>query len=242
MADGQATRTISRLIPSEFLEPNLRLYSFIFLLVIASLAFYLFPVKELNGYIDPFYSPTLLVLPLVGLYRLTCYAYRKDYNRHVFKHPVACPVYERMDSSRRKYSGETSTVFKVENLHRYFLYGAIAILPFFYYDLAISLTYSGGLILRLGSIILAINTVLITLYVFSCHSLRSLIGGRKDCFSCMAGATGRKKVYDVQSVFNSHHEQIAWASLIFIVFTDLYLRALSSGIRIDYVLFHIMRL
>lgn len=238
MADGQATRTISRLIPSEFLEPNLRLYSFIFLLVVASLAFYLFPVKELNGYIDPFYSPTLLVLPLVGLYRLTCYAYRKDYNRHVFKHPVACPVYERMDSSRRKYSGETSTVFKVENLHRYFLYGAIAILPFFYYDLALSLTYSGGLILRLGSIILAINAVLITLYVFSCHSLRSLIGGRKDCYSCISGGRGVNKFYRGQSRLNAHHEAIAWLSLVFIIFVDLYLRGLAAGLPLDKILIH----
>ncbi len=232
----------SRLIPSEFLELNPRLYSFIFLIAIASVALYLFPVGEFKGYIDPFYSPTILVLPLVGLYRLTCYAYRKDYNRHVFKHPIACPAYGRMDGSSRKYTGETSSVFKVENLHRYFLYAAIAILPFFYYDLALSLSYSGGLILRLGSIVLAVNAVLITMYVFSCHSLRSLIGGRKDCFSCMAGAHGRKRLYDAQSKLNAHHEAIAWASLIFIVFTDLYMRALSAGMPLDHVIFHILKL
>ncbi|MCL4403273.1 MAG: succinate dehydrogenase [Candidatus Marsarchaeota archaeon] len=239
---AQKNIAVSRLIPSEFFEPNLRLYSFIFLIAAASIALYLFPVGEFKGYIDPFYSPTILVLPLVGLYRLTCYAYRKDYNRHVFKHPVACPVYTRMDGPQRSYTGETSSLFKVENLHRYFLYSAIAILPFFYYDLVLSLMYSGGIILRIGSIVLAVNAVLITLYVFSCHSLRSLIGGRKDCFSCMANASGRKKFYDVQSGLNAHHEQIAWASLVFIVFTDLYMRALSAGIPLDHVIFHILKL
>lgn len=233
---------LRRFIPVEFTEHNLRFYSFVLLLVVGIGGLMLFPMHEFKGYIDPFYSPTILILPLVGLYRLTCYAYRKDYNRHVFKHPLACPAYGRMDYRPREYTGETSTIFKVENLHRYFLYSAIAILPFFYYDLVLSLMYSGGIILRIGSIVLAVNAVLITLYVFSCHSLRSLIGGRKDCFSCMANASGRKKFYDVQSGLNAHHEQIAWASLVFIVFTDLYMRALSAGIPLDHVIFHILKL
>jgi hypothetical protein len=230
-------KMLNKLIPKELLEKNIRLYMFIILLAVAALMLVLFPVPEYKGYIDPFYSPTILVLPFVGLYRLTCYAYRKDYNRHIFKHPIACSVIGRLDDNKRGYTGETSGIFKIENLHRYFLYSAIAILPFFYYDLYISMFYTGSFVLRLGSLILATNAVLITLYVFSCHSFRSLIGGRKDCFSCMHGGKGIKRVYDSQSKINAHHETLAWASLIFIIFVDLYIRALVAGIPIDHIIF-----
>ncbi len=229
-----ALKRMSKYLPSELLEYNPRLYAFVSLLAVSVIAFFVFPMKEFMGYIDPFYSPTILVLPFIGLYRLTCYAYRKDYNRHIFKHPVACPVAERMDSRSRKYTGERSAIFKVENLHRYFLYLSIILLPFFYYDVFVSLTYSGMLLLRLGSIILLVNAVLLTLYVLSCHSLRSLIGGRNDCYSCMKLGGFRKKVYDRQSWWNAHHEELAWLSLIFIIFVDLYLRGLAAGMPIDF--------
>ena len=225
-------------IPGEFFESNARLYSFMVLLAVAIAGLVIFPVAEFKGYIDPFYSPTILVLPFVGLYRLTCYAYRKDYNRHVFKHPLVCTAYGRLDDSTRKYTGETSMFMKAENLHRYFLYVAIAILPFFYYDFYISLFYAGYFILRLGSVILLLNALFITMYVLSCHSFRSLIGGRKDCYSCMAGGKGVNKVYRAQSRLNAHHEAIAWLSLIFIIFVDLYLRGLAAGLPIDKILIH----
>ncbi|MDE1870893.1 MAG: hypothetical protein KGI06_01495 [Candidatus Micrarchaeota archaeon] len=231
---------IANLVPSEFLEPNWRLYSFAFLMVLASAALVLFPVREFKGYIDPFYSPTVLIIPLVGLFRLTCYAYRKDYNRHVFGHPNACQIYERGDSASRKYTGETSTLLKLENYHRYFMYASVAVLPFFYYDLYLSLAYGGGFLLRIGSILLAANAVMLTLYVLSCHSVRSLIGGRKDCFSCMKLPRQRKGIYDVQSRLNAHHEALAWSSLIIIVSVDLFIRAISAGIPLDRIIMHIL--
>ena len=152
----------------------------------------------------------------------------------MFKHPLACPAYGRMDYRPREYTGETSTIFKVENLHRYFLYGSIAVLPFFYYDVYVSLFYTGSFIFRLGSLILLINSITITLYVLSCHSLRSLVGGRMDCYSCVKGGHALKKVYNGQSILNSHHEAFAWLSLIIIVFVDLYLRGLAAGLPIDF--------
>ncbi len=232
---------LSRLIPKEFLESNIRLYSFLFLIAAAILMLIIFPVSEYKGYIDPFYSPTVLVLPLVGLYRLTCYAYRKDYNRHIFKHPLACSAVGRLDDNKRGYTGETSGIFKIENLHRYFLYSAIIILPFFYYDVFVSMFYTGFFVLRLGSLILATNAILISLYVFSCHSFRSLIGGRRNCFNCIKGGKGIKKVYNGQSILNAHHETFAWASLIFIIFTDLYIRGLAAGIPMDHMLLMVLK-
>ncbi len=231
---------LSGRLPGEFLEPNVRLYSFIALMALASLALIAFPVKEFNGYIDPFYSPTVIIIPLIGLFRLTCYAFRRYYNRHIFKHPEACPAYERIDSSSRAYTGETSTLFKVENLHRYFMYASLAVLPFFYYDLYVSLTYAGGFILRLGSLLMVVDVVALTLYVLSCHSVRSLIGGRNDCFSCMKMSKQRKKIYDAQSSINVHHEVFAWLSLITIVAVDMFIRAISIGIPLDRILIHIV--
>ncbi|MFI5412776.1 MAG: succinate dehydrogenase [Candidatus Micrarchaeales archaeon] len=226
--------TVKSVLPGELLESNLRLYSFIILLILTITALFLFPVAKYKGYIDPFYSPTILVLPFVGLYRITCYAYRKDYNRHVFKHPLNCPASERYEEKSRKYTGETSNLFRIENYHRYFLYASILILPFFYYDAYTSIFYAGSFILRLGSILIAINAVLLTIYVFSCHSFRNIFGGRVDCYSCMHGGKQVKKAYDIESWFNSHHELIAWASLIFIIFLDLYLRGLSAGLPLDF--------
>lgn len=223
----------NKYIPAEFLEFNPRLYAFILMLVVGLSAFLIFPVKEIFGYIDPFYSPTILILPFVGLYRLTCYAYRKDYNRHIFKHPIGCGLANRLDSNNRIYTGETSKLFKIENLHRYFLYVSILIIPFFYYDAYTSLFLNGIFIFRLGSVLLFINAILITLYVISCHSLRSLIGGRNNCYSCMAFGKEVKKVYDKQSWLNRHHEELAWISLLFIIFVDLYIRGLTAGMPLD---------
>lgn len=226
------------LLPKEFLEPNLRLYSFIVLLGVALFALIEFPVKPFQGYIDPFYSPTILIIPIIALFRLTCYAFREDTNRHVFSHPNACAASIRLDAKAREYTGENSTIFKIENLHRYFMYGALVILPFFYYDLYVSLTYTGALLLRLGSVIMAIDIAALTLYLFSCHSVRSLIGGRSDCFNCMRMGRQRNWLYNVQSKLNQNHEAYAWISLVTIVFMDLFIRALIAGIHLDFVIVH----
>ena len=228
------------LLPSEFLEPNMRLYSFVALDALALAALIVFPVKEYAGYIDPFYSPTVLIIPIIGMFRLTCYAFREDYNRHLFKHPMRCPALPGADSSKRAYTGETSLFMKLENYHRYFMYAALAVLPFFYYDLFVSLTYSGALVLRAGSMLMGIDVVLLTLYVFSCHSVRSLVGGRNDCYGCGHAAAVRKNVYDSQSFLNRHHRAFAWLSLLSIIAVDLFIRALAAGVRIDFIMLHVM--
>lgn len=229
-----------RIVPEELSNPSWRVLSFIFLLLAAFVALLLFPVPEFKGYIDPFYSPLILLLPIPAMLRLTCYTFRRGYNRHVFQHPQACEAANRNDDRSRDYTGETTPLMKIENLHRYFVYGSLLILPFFFYDLFVSLTYGGGFILRAGSILMIVETALVTLYLLSCNSIRSLIGGRNDCFSCMHAPRARKGVYDLQSFFNSHHDNLAWLSLIFVVAVDLYIRALMAGWPIDFTLFKIV--
>lgn len=195
-----------------------------------------YPVAEFKGYIDPFYSPTVLIVPIPGLFRLTCYAYRKDYHRHVFKHPIGCENPDRHDAPTRKYTGEKNAFFQLENLHRYLLYAGIILLPFFYYDFYVSLTFDNSL--RIGSFVILANALALTAWTLSCHAFRHLIGGNIDCYSCVSGGAQRKKIFDIQTWWNKRHEDMAWLSLLVIFFTDLYIRALVAGVPLDFTLFH----
>src|SRR5713101_3300630 len=46
--------------------------------------------------------------------------------------------------------------------------------------------FDGKFGIGVGTLVLLANVVLLTLYAFSCHSLRHLAGGKLDCFSCAA--------------------------------------------------------
>ena len=223
------------LFPFEIFEANWRLWTFIAILALGSYALVTYPVTEFKGYIDPFYSPTVLIVPIPGLFRLTCYAYRKDYHRHIFKHPVGCDNSDRGDKSTRRYTGEKNAFFQLENMHRYLLYTGILLLPFFYYDFYVSLAYNDSL--RIGSLVILANALTLTAWTLSCHAFRHLIGGNIDCYSCTSGGKQRKKLFDVQTWWNKRHEAMAWLSLLVIFFTDLYIRALVAGINLDFILF-----
>ena len=230
----KTSNIIKAMFPPEF--RSIRFFSFLFLMALAFVALLIFRIPKYKGYIDPFYSPTILILPAIALFRLTCYAFRKSYNRHVFTHPMACIVSSSNDLNKN-YTGESSYVFRIENLHRYFMYFSVLILPFFYYDAYVSFAYNLSLI-RLGSILLLADAIILSLYVFSCHSVRNLIGGNKDCFSCMKFSISRKKIFDLQSFLNEHHEFFAWFSLAFIIFIDLFIRAMIA-FHFDIILLHI---
>lgn len=233
----KTNRSMTRLIPKEFLEPNWRLWSFILVLVLGIFLMVTYPVyySRSTGLTDPFYSPTVAVLPFVGLFRMTCYAYRKDYHRHVFNHPRNCEVGFRAEFKGREYTGETR-FFRLENLHRYFVYFAVAILPFFYYDLYLSMAYQPGFTLTLGGLLLIVNTAFVTLYTFSCHAIRHLVGGNIDCFSCQHNT--RNKIFNGQTLLNNHHETFAWLSLTMFFLVDLFIRATMAGVIPNIVLLH----
>src|SRR5205823_14967186 len=80
--------------------------------------------------------------------------------------------------------------------------------------------------IALGTLVLMLNTTLLTLYTFSCHSLRHLIGGRIDCLSQQPLS---KACYDCVSGLNKRHMNFAWFSLFGVMFADLYVRLLASG-------------
>jgi hypothetical protein len=83
----------------------------------------------------------------------------------------------------------------------------------------------------LGTLIMAVNVVLIASYTFGCHSLRHLIGGGHDCLSAMPA---RLRAYKWVGCMNRRHGNWAWFSLFSVGFTDLYIRMCASGVWTDW--------
>lgn len=196
---------------------------------------------EWGPYLSPFYSPLLsfswwkyspaiLILGAPLGFRTTCYYYRKAYYRAFFLDPPACAVSE---SSKRNYHGETSFPFILQNVHRYFLYLAILFLCFLWYDVFKAFNFDGKFGIGLGTLIMLVNIILLTAYTFSCHSLRHIVGGKLDCFSCSTLGPPRHSAWSFVTFLNERHMIFAWSSLISVGFVDLYIRMLASGVFKD---------
>jgi hypothetical protein len=187
-----------------------------------------------RGWLPVWFSPAILILWAPGGFRLTCYYYRKAYYRAFFLDPPACAVAE---PRTRHYHGETR-LFLFQNLHRYFLYLALIFLIILALDVvhaAIWPSAGGGKTfgLSVGTLVLAANVVLLGLYTFSCHSLRHLVGGNVDCFSCVAFGPARYRFWKGASRLNKNHMLWAWMSLFMVGFADFYVWMVSSGSWVD---------
>jgi hypothetical protein len=197
-----------------------------------------------DPYLSPFYSPlidashrwwpwspALLILLFPLGFRVTCYYYRKAYYRAFLLDPPACAVGER---AHRNYRGETSFPFILQNIHRYFLYGAVVFLIFLWADAVRAFWYQGHFFIGVGTLVLLVNIIFLTLYLFSCHSLRHLVGGKLDCFSCTAFNKSRHGAWKKASWLNEHHMLFAWISLITVGFADFYVRMVASHMITDF--------
>jgi len=178
------------------------------------------------------FSMALLILPFPGLFRFTCYYYRGAYYKAFWADPPNCSVGE----PRKGYWGENSFPLIVQNIHRYFLYVALLILVFLSYDvyLATQFTDPGtgttSFGIGVGTLVLALNVVLLAGYTLGCHSLRHLVGGKLDQPS---QAPTRKAAYDCASCLNRGHMRWAWFSLFGVAFADIYVRLCAMGIWTD---------
>ena len=196
--------------------------------------FYSPDLESLLGVALPF-SPAFLVLWVPLGLRLTCYYYRKAYYRAFFLAPPACAV---SGPSRRRYRGEASFPYVLQNLHRYFFYLATVVLGFLWYDALRAFlfrTADGSLELGigLGSLVLLTNVVLLSLFTFGCNSFRHLVGGRLDCFTCSRVARTRHRLWWGVSRLNVRHSGWAWLSLLSVGVADLYVRLAASGVFHD---------
>jgi hypothetical protein len=172
------------------------------------------------------FSPALLILGAPLGFRVTCYYYRKAYYRAFFLDPPACAVGE---PGEHRYRGETAFPFILQNLHRYFLYLALIFLVILWYDAIRAFFFDGRFGVGVGSLVLLANIILLTFYTFSCHSLRHIVGGKVDCFSCAAFGRSRYETWRRFSFLNEHHMLFAWLSLFSVGLADLYVRFVATG-------------
>jgi hypothetical protein len=213
---------------------------------------------EWGPYLSPFYSPLLFgegphawfgpkpgwwpgalpfsaavfILWAPGLFRVTCYYYRGAYYKSFWADPPSCAVGE----PRACYRGERSFPLILQNVHRYFLYLALFFLVILSYDVWKALWFSDPATGRvsfgvgLGTLVLAINVVLLAGYTLGCHSLRHLVGGGRDE---IARAPLCRPAYGGVSALNRRHHRWAWMSLFSVAFADVYVRMLAVGVWHD---------
>jgi hypothetical protein len=182
------------------------------------------------------FSPALLILWAPAGFRLTCYYYRGAYYKSFGADPPSCAVGE----PRTHYRGENALPLVVQNVHRYFLYLALAFLIILATDVWKALWFTDSTAggkrfgLGVGTLVLAVNVFLLGGYTLSCHSLRHLAGG---CLDELSKAPLRFKVYNCVSCLNRRHMFWAWPSLFWVAFSDLYVRLCSMGIWTDWRIF-----
>ena len=102
------------------------------------------------------------------------------------------------------------------------------------YDAIVSFSFENGLGVGVGSIIMTLNAVFLTAFTLGCNSLRHLVGGNINCYSCASFGNQRYQTWKFVSLFNVHHNLWAWISLFWVGFTDLYIRLVSMSIITDY--------
>ena len=181
------------------------------------------------------FSPALLILPFPGLFRFTCYYYRGAYYKSFWLDPPACAVGE----PRSGYRGEQSFPLVMQNIHRYFMWVAVIFLFLLSYDVWLAVwfpnpdgTESFGI--GLGTIVLAVNVVLLSSYTLGCHAMRHIAGGSHDEVSKHPVCD---RAYACSTALNYKHQLFAWCSLFSVAFADVYIRLLSMGIWTDLRLF-----
>ena len=173
-------------------------------------------------------TPALFAISVPGGFRATCYYYRKAYYRGFWQAPPACGVAD----AHTTYTGESRFPLILQNLHRYFFLAALVWNVFLTIDavMAFRLPGDGGIGVSVGTLVLVINAVLLWMYSLSCHACRHLCGGNVDQFS---KHPIRYRLWKLATPLNARHMQIAWASLFWVAFADLYVRLVASGVFSD---------
>jgi hypothetical protein len=178
------------------------------------------------------FSPALLILPIPAFFRFTCYYYRGAYYKAFWADPPSCTVGE----PRKNYRGEHSFPLVLQNIHRYMLFISVGVLVILAIDAWQAYWFTdpvtGGVSfgVGVGSLVLTANVVLLSGYLFGCHSMRHVAGG---CVDQLSRAPIRLRAYECVSCLNRRHMAWAWTSLFAVGFSDLYVRLCSMGVWSD---------
>ena len=178
------------------------------------------------------FSPALLILPFPGLFRFTCYYYRGAYYKSFWSDPPACAVGE----PRHGYWGERTLPLSLQNVHRYFMWIAVLFLFVLSYDVWLATRFpnpdgSVSFGVGVGTIVLALNVVLLSCYTLGCHVMRHVAGGVHDEVSKHPFCD---RAYACSTSLNYRHQRFAWLSLFSVAFADVYIRLCSRGIWSDW--------
>lgn len=176
-------------------------------------------------------SPALLVAWVPVGFRVTCYYYRKAYYRSFFWDPPACPGAAQRREPRKphSYRGEKG-LFVLNNVHRYFWMAGVLVALVLTYDAVKAFDFPGGWGVGLGSLVFVFNAVAFWLWALGCHSCRHIVAGRLNNFT---KHPVRYRLWTGVSALNLRHGLFAWISLPAVVFTDVYVRLVASGIVTD---------
>jgi hypothetical protein len=197
---------------------------------------------EYGPYLSPYYeplllfdwwkfSPAILIMWAPLAFRATCYYYRGAYYKAFFLNPPACAV---TGQEGKGYTGEGRFPFVLQNFHRFFLYVALIFNVLLWIGAIRAFWYDGRIGIGVGTVVLVINAFLLMMYSLSCHSVRHLVGGKLNCFTCSGAARVRHKAWKNVSCWNENHKKWAWTSLIWVALTDVYIRLVAHGIIHDF--------
>ena len=107
---------------------------------------------------------------------------------------------------------------------------ALAILLFKWWDVVHSMRITESFILDVGTIVLATESFLLTMYVTSCHAFRHLVGGMLDRWDGgVAGFRGRLHSFVTKPWINRSHGFWFWTSLGFVFIGDLFVMSVANG-------------
>lgn len=204
--------------------------------------------NDYRDYLSPFYSPciadqcregttwqlvtwwpfsaAILMLPFPLLFRVTCYYYRKAYYRSFWLSPPSCAV----PDAHGSYTGESRLPLILQNVHRYAFYLAVPFPIILLWEAIKGIRMGGGYGFGLGTLILFLNAFLLMGYTFGCHAGRHVCGGHLNAFS---KGPVRYWIWKRMSVLNAHHMGWAWVSLIWVAWTDGYIRLVAAGVFHD---------
>ena len=173
-------------------------------------------------------SPAMFILIFPAGFRGTCYYYRKAYYRAFFQQPTGCAV----SKPWNEYAGETKLLV-VQNLHRYFMYAALAYLPILTYDVWLSINFhsvdSHTYGVTIGSIVLMLNVLLLSGYTLGCHAFRHVIGGGSNDWTSTKWKRFQHKLWIFSTKLNEHHKDWALYSLFWVMFADFYIWACTDS-------------
>ncbi len=174
-------------------------------------------------------SPALLILIFPLGFRLTCYYYRKAYYRSFWLAPPACAV----SDAHGSYTGESRFPLLLQNVHRYFFYFGLVFNVILTIDAVVAFRQPGSrarVQRRHRGAHHQRHAAVALLAQLPC--LPPPLRGRAS--SSSPSRPIRHRIWKTLTPLNGRHMVFAWMSLVFVAFTDLYVRLVASGTIHDY--------